>query len=50
MQGMGNTAAWIDGAEWRAVRDYEYAYAIYHRDGKELLFNHRSGPFIGGQP
>ncbi|HEY1575452.1 MAG TPA: sulfatase [Terracidiphilus sp.] len=45
MQGMGATAEWIDGTEWRAVRDHEYTYAIYHRDRKELLFNNRRDPF-----
>jgi len=41
MQGLGATAAWTDGSEWRALRDHEYTYAIYHSDRKELLFNHR---------
>jgi arylsulfatase A-like enzyme len=45
LQGMGTTAAWADGAEWRAVRDREYTYAIYHRDRKELLFEHRTDPY-----
>lgn len=45
MQGMGATAAWTDGTEWRALRDHEFTYAIYHRDRKELLFNHRKDPF-----
>lgn len=45
MQGMGTTAAWADGTEWRALRDGEYTYAIYHRDGKELLFNNRKDPY-----
>ena len=45
MQGMGTTAAWTDGSEWRALRDHEYTYAIYHRDGKELLFNNRKDPY-----
>jgi arylsulfatase A-like enzyme len=45
LQGMGTTAAWADGAEWRAVRDREYTYAIYHRDRKELLFQHRTDPY-----
>lgn len=44
MQGMGTTAAWKDGTEWRAFRDHEFTYAIYHRDRKELLFNHRRDP------
>ncbi len=45
MQGMGTTAAWKDGTEWRALRDHEYTYAIYHRDRSELLFNNRNDPF-----
>ncbi len=45
LQGMGATAAWADGSEWRATRDHEFTYAIYHRDGKELLFNHRQDPY-----
>ena len=45
MQGMGATAAWVDGTEWRALRDHEYTYAIYRRDRKELLFNNRQDPF-----
>lgn len=45
MQGMGATASWADGTEWRALRDHEYTYAVYHRDGKELLFNHRRDPY-----
>jgi arylsulfatase A-like enzyme len=45
MQGMGATAAWADGSEWRALRDHEYTYAIYRRDRKELLFNHRNDPY-----
>ncbi len=43
--GMGATAAWTDGTEWRAVRDHEFTYGVYHRDGKELLFNHRKDPY-----
>ncbi len=45
MQGMGTTAAWTDGTEWRGLRDAEYTYAIYRRDRRELLFHHRSDPF-----
>ena len=45
LQGMGATAAWADGSEWRATRDHEFTYAIYRRDGKELLFNHREDPY-----
>jgi arylsulfatase A-like enzyme len=45
LQGMGTTAAWQDGTEWRAVRDQEYTYAVYRRDGSELLFHNRPDPF-----
>ena len=45
MQGMGATAAWTDGSEWRALRDHEYTYAIYHKDRSELLFNNRKDPY-----
>jgi arylsulfatase A-like enzyme len=45
LQGMGATASWAEGTEWRALRDHEYTYAIYHKDGKELLFNHRIDPY-----
>ena len=44
LQGMGTTAAWQDGTEWRALRDHEYTYGIYHRDGSELLFHNRRDP------
>jgi arylsulfatase A-like enzyme len=45
MQGMGATAAWADGSEWRGLRDHEYTYAIYQRDHRELLFNHRKDQY-----
>jgi arylsulfatase A-like enzyme len=45
LQGMGTTAAWTDGTEWRAMRDHEYTYAKYRKDGSELLFHHRRDPF-----
>jgi len=45
MQGMGTTAAWTDGTEWRALRDHEYTYAVYRRDGSELLFHNRRDPY-----
>lgn len=45
MQGMGTTAAWTDGTEWRALRSHEYTYAIYRRDGKELLFHNSRDPY-----
>ncbi len=45
MQGMGSTAGWTDGTEWRGLRDHEFTYAIYHRDGKELLFHTSKDPY-----
>ena len=45
MQGMGTTAAWQDGTEWRALRDHQFTYAVYRRDGAELLFDNRKDPY-----
>jgi arylsulfatase A-like enzyme len=45
MQGMGATAAWANGSEWRGLRDNEYTYGIYQRDRKELLFDNRRDPY-----
>ena len=45
LQGMGTTAAWKDGTEWRAMRDQQYTYAVYRVDGKELLFDNSKDPF-----
>ncbi len=45
LQGMGTTAAWSDGTEWRAVRDKQYTYAIYRRDRRELFFDNVADPF-----
>jgi len=45
LQGLGHTYRWIDGFEWRAVRDKRFTYAKYLRDGKELLFDRKNDPF-----
>jgi arylsulfatase A-like enzyme len=45
LQGMGCTADWVDGHEWRALRDNQYTYAIYHSDHSELLFDHQTDPY-----
>ena len=45
MRGMGTTAAWQDGTEWRAMRDDRYTYAIYRRDRSELLFDNVADPY-----
>lgn len=44
LQGMGHTYLWINGAEWRAVRNKRYTYATYLVDDKELLFDHQKDP------
>jgi arylsulfatase A-like enzyme len=44
LQGMGHTYQWIDGSEWRAVRNKRYTYARYLVDGKELLFDNLNDP------
>jgi len=44
LQGMGHTYRWINGSEWRAVRNKRYTYATYLQDGKELLFDHQKDP------
>jgi len=45
MQGMGHTYLWVNGAEWRAVRNKRYTYATYLVDGKEFLFDHQKDPY-----
>jgi arylsulfatase A-like enzyme len=45
MQGMGTTAAWQDGTEWRALRNERYTYATYRRDRSELLFDNLADPY-----
>jgi arylsulfatase A-like enzyme len=41
----GATADWQDGYEWRALRDRRHTYAIYRRDGSELLFDNVADPY-----
>ena len=45
LQGMGCTAKWEDGYEWRALRTKQYTYAIYHADRSELLFDNLADPY-----
>jgi arylsulfatase A-like enzyme len=45
MQGMGHTHLWVDGDEWRSVRDKQYTYAVMKHDGSEYLFDHRQDPY-----
>ena len=44
LQGMGCTAAWEDGYEWRALRTHRYTYALYRSDGSQLLFDRQDDP------
>lgn len=45
MQGMGCTALWQDGFEWRALRSKRYTYAIYRSDRSEVLFDNLADPY-----
>jgi arylsulfatase A-like enzyme len=44
MQGMGGTAVFEDGHEWRALRGKRYTYAVYRSDRSELLFDNLADP------
>jgi arylsulfatase A-like enzyme len=45
LQGMGATAVWEDGHEWRGLRSKRYTYATYRIDGAELLFDNVADPY-----
>lgn len=45
LQGMGATAIWEDGHEWRGLRSKQYTYATYLADGSELLFDNLADPY-----
>jgi arylsulfatase A-like enzyme len=45
LQGMGTTAAWRDGNEWRGLRDTRYTYAIYRVDRSEHLYDNLHDPY-----
>ena len=44
MQGMGCTAKWEDGYEWRALRSKQFTYAVHRPDGCEKLFDNVADP------
>jgi arylsulfatase A-like enzyme len=44
LHGMGCTARWEDGYEWRAMRTRQYTYAVYLADQSECLFDNQSDP------
>lgn len=43
--GTGPTAIWGNGSEWRGLRTQKWTYAVYKRDGAELLFDNEADPF-----
>jgi len=45
LQNTGACADWIDGHEWRAMRDKRYTYAVYRVDRTELLFDNAADPY-----
>jgi arylsulfatase A-like enzyme len=45
LQGMGCTADWTDGHEWRGLRDKQHTYACYRSDRSEVLFDHQADPY-----
>ena len=45
MQGMGCTAKWEDGYEWRALRTPQHTYAVHRPDRREKLFDNVADPF-----
>lgn len=45
MMGTGPVAIFGDGYEWRAYRTNKYTYAIYRKDGSELLFDNIHDPY-----
>lgn len=45
MQGMGATAIFEDGHEWRALRSKRHTYAVFRADQSELLFDNLDDPY-----
>ena len=45
MQGMGATAIFEDGREWRALRGKQFTYAVQRADGSECLFDNQHDPY-----
>jgi arylsulfatase A-like enzyme len=44
LQGMGHTYLWVDGFEWRGIRDKRFTYAAYRVDGSEHLYDNVADP------
>lgn len=45
LMGTGPETSWIDGTEWRGIRDSKYTYAVYKRGGNEFLFDNVNDPY-----
>jgi arylsulfatase A-like enzyme len=45
LQGLGSVAVFEDGFEWRGLRDKQFTYAVWRRDGSEHLFDNLADPF-----
>lgn len=45
LQGMGATAIFEDGHEWRALRSRQHTYARYRVDGEEHLYDNLADPY-----
>ncbi|MCY4526609.1 MAG: sulfatase-like hydrolase/transferase, partial [Anaerolineaceae bacterium] len=45
LQGMGATAIFEDGHEWRALRSRRHTYAVYRVDGEEHLYDNLADPY-----
>ncbi|MEM7531771.1 MAG: sulfatase [Chloroflexota bacterium] len=45
LQGMGATAIFEDGHEWRGLRSKQYTYARFLSDGSECLFDNVADPY-----
>lgn len=54
LQGMGATAIFEDGHEWRGLRTKQHTYAVYRVDGAEFLFDNQADPWqmqnLAGSP
>lgn len=45
LQGMGATAIFEDGHEWRALRSRRHTFAVYRADGEEHLYDNLADPY-----
>ena len=45
LMGTGPTAIWGNGFEWRGIRTRKWTYAVYKKDGEELLFDNEKDSY-----